>query len=107
MGGFIAIIIFTTIFYLVFSQLREQVCTTICPYGRLQGVLLDENSMVVAYDHKRGENRQKLRKKELEYTSLQWFERICFIITISDLLVAPLHKPDHCFLCFAKTFYPF
>lgn len=63
-GGFIAIIIFTTVFYLVFSKLREQVCTTICPYGRLQGVLLDENSMVVAYDHVRGENRGKFRKTE-------------------------------------------
>ena len=64
LGGFIAIIIFTTIFYLVFSKLREQVCTTICPYGRLQGVLLDPNSMVVAYDHKRGEGRGKFRKNE-------------------------------------------
>lgn len=64
LGGFIAIIIFTTVFYLVFSKLREQVCTTICPYGRLQGVLLDENSMVVAYDSVRGENRGKFRKTE-------------------------------------------
>jgi len=63
-GGFISILIFTTIFYLVFSQLREQVCTTICPYGRLQGVLLDENSMVVAYDHKRGETQGKFKKGE-------------------------------------------
>lgn len=62
--GFISIIIFTTIFYLVFSKLREQVCTTICPYGRLQGVLLDQNSMVVAYDYKRGEQRSKFRKNE-------------------------------------------
>ena len=63
-GGFVAIIIFTTVFYLVFSKLREQVCTTICPYGRLQGVLLDENYMVVAYDHKRGEKRGKFKKNE-------------------------------------------
>lgn len=63
-GGFVAIIIFTTVFYLVFSRLREQVCTTICPYGRLQGVLLDQNSMVVAYDHHRGENRGKYKKNE-------------------------------------------
>lgn len=63
-GGLIAIIIFTTVFYLVFAKLREQVCTTICPYGRLQGVLLDPNSMVVAYDHKRGENRAKVKKGE-------------------------------------------
>jgi cytochrome c oxidase accessory protein FixG len=36
----------------------------ICPYGRLQGVMLDANSMVVAYDHKRGEPRGKINKKE-------------------------------------------
>lgn len=66
-GGLIAITVFTTIFYLVFSMLREQVCTTICPYGRLQGVLLDENSMVVAYDHERGEGKEgraKYKKNE-------------------------------------------
>jgi cytochrome c oxidase accessory protein FixG len=63
-GGLISIIIFTTVFYLVFARLREQVCTTICPYGRLQGVLLDQNSMVVAYDHKRGEERAKFKKNE-------------------------------------------
>lgn len=63
-GGFISIMVFTTIFYSVFAFLREQVCTTICPYGRLQGVLLDPNSMVVAYDHKRGEGRAKFRKGE-------------------------------------------
>lgn len=64
LGGLIAIVIFTTVFYLVFAKLREQVCTTICPYGRLQGVLLDPNSMVVAYDHKRGEGRAKIKKGE-------------------------------------------
>jgi cytochrome c oxidase accessory protein FixG len=63
-AGFISIVIFTTVFYLVFARLREQVCTTICPYGRLQGVLLDPNSMVVAYDHVRGEARAKFRKDE-------------------------------------------
>lgn len=64
LGGFIAILIFTTVFYLVFAKLREQVCTTICPYGRLQGVLLDPNSMVVGYDYKRGEDRAKFKKNE-------------------------------------------
>jgi cytochrome c oxidase accessory protein FixG len=65
LGGLIAIIIFTTLFFFVFAHLREQVCTTICPYGRLQGVLLDQNSMVVAYDHVRGEQRAKFRKGEV------------------------------------------
>lgn len=66
-GGFIALIVFSFAFYMVFARLREQVCTTICPYGRLQGVLLDENSMVIAYNHKRGEGeagRAKFRKNE-------------------------------------------
>ena len=53
--GLIGIIVFTSLFYGVFSRFREQVCTSVCPYGRLQGVLLDKDSMVVAYDHVRGE----------------------------------------------------
>jgi len=64
-GGLLAITIFTTIFFFVFAWLREQVCTTICPYGRMQGVLLDRNSIVVAYDHERGEKRAKFKKNEV------------------------------------------
>lgn len=63
-GGFLAMLLFAGLFYGVFSRMREQVCTTICPYGRLQGVLLDRSSIVVAYDHIRGENRSKFRKNE-------------------------------------------
>ena len=62
MGGFIAMILFTAVFYGVFSVMREQVCTSICPYGRLQGVLLDEHSLAVSYDFVRGEPRGKLVK---------------------------------------------
>jgi cytochrome c oxidase accessory protein FixG len=60
--GFIALTVFSFAFYGVFSVVREQVCTTICPYGRLQGVLLDKDSIVIAYDHVRGEQRGKLEK---------------------------------------------
>jgi cytochrome c oxidase accessory protein FixG len=63
LSGFMGLIFFTGIFYGVFAFLREQACTVICPYGRLQGVLLDKNSIVVAYDWLRGEPRGKLRKK--------------------------------------------
>ncbi|MBC7775793.1 MAG: 4Fe-4S binding protein [Phycisphaerae bacterium] len=62
-GGFTAMLVFSAAFYSVFAQLREQVCTTICPYGRLQSVLLVKDSIVVAYDHVRGEPRAKLKKK--------------------------------------------
>ena len=58
--GFISIIIFTGIFYFVFAFIREIVCTVICPYGRLQGVLLDNKSLIVAYNHDRGEPRGKI-----------------------------------------------
>lgn len=60
--GFLAIIVFAAVFYGVYAYFREQVCTVICPYGRLQSVLLDRNSMIVAYDHKRGEPRGKFKK---------------------------------------------
>ncbi len=63
-GGLIAISIFTTVFFAVFTWFREQVCIAVCPYGRLQGVLLDENSVLVAYDYKRGEPRGKFKKGE-------------------------------------------
>ncbi|MFA0964901.1 cytochrome c oxidase accessory protein CcoG [Roseivirga sp. BDSF3-8] len=63
-GGLLAILIFTGVFYGVFAKFREQVCTTVCPYGRLQGVLLDRKSVVVSYDYNRGEPRGKFRKKE-------------------------------------------
>ncbi len=67
LSTFIALLIFTGVFYFIFSWFREQVCTIACPYGRLQSVLLDKKSVVVAYDHKRGERslgRSKFKKNE-------------------------------------------
>ncbi len=61
-SGFTAMIIFSFAFYFVFSIMREQVCVTICPYGRLQGVLLDKESIAVYYDFDRGEPRGKIKK---------------------------------------------
>lgn len=60
---FIALIIFTTVFFFVYYWFREQVCIVVCPYGRLQGVLLDKNSIVVAYDYVRGEPRGKMSEQ--------------------------------------------
>jgi len=58
-GIFLSLILFTLVFFGVFWWFREQVCTIVCPYGRLQGVLLDPNSTQVAYDVVRGEPRGK------------------------------------------------
>ncbi|MBL7816556.1 MAG: 4Fe-4S binding protein [Saprospiraceae bacterium] len=63
-GGFAAMILFSFVFYGVFARMREQVCTTICPYGRLQSVLLVPDSIVVAYDFVRGEPRGKIKKQK-------------------------------------------
>ncbi|MEO6733346.1 MAG: cytochrome c oxidase accessory protein CcoG [Ferruginibacter sp.] len=61
-GTLISLLVFTTIFFFVYWWFREQACIVVCPYGRLQGVLLDKNSIVVAYDHVRGEPKAKLLK---------------------------------------------
>ena len=61
-AGLFSVIIFSAVFYAVYAYFREQVCTVVCPYGRLQSVLLDRNSMIVAYDYKRGEPRGKFSK---------------------------------------------
>lgn len=63
----IALLIFTAVFYFIFAWFREQVCIIACPYGRMQGVLLDNKSINVAYDHVRGEKevgRAKFNKQE-------------------------------------------
>lgn len=54
--------LFTLIFYAIFARFREQACTFICPYGRFQSAMLDENTLVVAYDDKRGEKRAPIHR---------------------------------------------
>ncbi|NPA44061.1 MAG: cytochrome c oxidase accessory protein CcoG, partial [Chlorobi bacterium] len=64
--GFIALLVFTSVFYFIYAWFREQVCTIMCPYGRLQGVLLDSNSIIVSYDYLRGEPRGVAKKGNKE-----------------------------------------
>ena len=68
MAGFIGLVSFTGIFYFVFAWFREQACIAVCPYGRLQGVLLIKESIVVAYDWIRGEPKAKLKKNQVDPT---------------------------------------
>jgi cytochrome c oxidase accessory protein FixG len=60
--GLFFMTLFTMVFYGIFARFREQACTFICPYGRFQSTLLDENTILVAYDYKRGEHRGPLRR---------------------------------------------
>jgi cytochrome c oxidase accessory protein FixG len=65
-GTFIPLVIFTGVFFFVYWWFREQACLIVCPYGRLQGVMLAPDSIVVAYDYLRGEPRGRIRKEEVE-----------------------------------------
>ncbi len=60
---FIAITAISLIFYFIFAFFREQVCTNVCPYGRMQSVLLVDDTIVVHYDFIRGEKRASLKER--------------------------------------------
>ena len=61
---FVSLLGFSAVFFFVYYWFREQVCIVVCPYGRLQGVLLDKKSIIVAYDYVRGEPRGKVKKQK-------------------------------------------
>ena len=58
--AFLIVSALTLVLYFNFAWFREQFCVVLCPYGRLQSVLLDQNSLVVGYDERRGEPRGKV-----------------------------------------------
>lgn len=60
MGGTTGLMLFDFLYF------REQMCTLACPYGRFQSVMLDEQSLIVGYDHVRGEPRKKGKHHEGE-----------------------------------------
>ncbi len=59
-GAFVFVGLFTATLYGNYAWFREQLCLIICPYGRLQSLLIDDHSLVIGYDEKRGEPRGKL-----------------------------------------------
>jgi len=65
---FLPLLTFTSVFFFIYWWFREQACIIVCPYGRLQGVMLDPNTVVVAYDYVRGEPRGKIKKGEEKKT---------------------------------------
>ncbi len=54
-GAFGFIVVATGLLYFNFAWFREQLCIVICPYGRLQSALIDDHSLVIGYDAKRGD----------------------------------------------------
>jgi cytochrome c oxidase accessory protein FixG len=61
--GFGLVVGVTALMFFDFAWFREQACIVACPYGRLQTVLLDKQSLIVGYDRTRGEPRGKPKKK--------------------------------------------
>ena len=61
---FLSLVTFTVVFYLVFARFREQACLVVCPYGRFMSALVDDNTVTITYDTKRGEPRGKWRKND-------------------------------------------
>ncbi len=61
---------FTGVIYFNFAWFREQTCLIVCPYGRLQSVLTDKDSLTVGYDAKRGEPRGKATDKQKNPTAV-------------------------------------
>ncbi len=62
-GGFSVVMVTTGLVFFDFAYFREQMCTVICPYARIQSVLLDPKSLVIGYDARRGEPRSKGKAK--------------------------------------------
>jgi cytochrome c oxidase accessory protein FixG len=78
--GFIILMIFTTFFFWLFAWFREQACVVMCPYGRIQGVLLDAKTISVAYDYLRGEPRKGITgegEKEGDCTNCKQCIAVC------------------------------
>lgn len=61
---FVIMLFVTAVILFDFVWFREQFCIIMCPYGRLQGLFLDKNSITIAYDEKRGEPRGKISEKK-------------------------------------------
>lgn len=60
-----------------FCWFREQFCTVLCPYARFQSVLLDSDSLIVAYDNSRGEPRGKLNNTTGDCVDCKLCVKVC------------------------------
>ena len=72
-AGMTAMTFFSLLVFGIFARFREQACTFVCPYGRFQSVILDNHSIVVAYDFERGEKRHKVQRGQTRDERLSLF----------------------------------
>ena len=64
-GTFVFVFIASAMIYFNFAWFREQLCLVICPYGRLQSALIDDDSIIIGYDEDRGEPRGKAKQTDI------------------------------------------
>ena len=60
LGAFAFMLVATGLLHFNYAWFREQMCIVLCPYGRMQSALIDDNSLVIGYDVRRGEPRGKV-----------------------------------------------
>jgi len=63
-AAYVTVALFTVGTYVLAGFLREQTCFWLCPYARIQGVMLDRSTIVPTYDGRRGEPRARLRRTD-------------------------------------------
>lgn len=99
--GFFVLVLFSILFFAVYAFLREQICIVACPYGRLQGVMLDKKSIVVAYDYVRGEPRGKLKKDNKKHEDGSKCTGKCSGCTVIHEEEKQIQKAGDCIDCYA------
>ncbi|MCF7674019.1 MAG: cytochrome c oxidase accessory protein CcoG [Akkermansiaceae bacterium] len=62
--AFGVVLFLTCVLWFCFGYFREQFCIIMCPYGRLQSALSDDETITIGYDEKRGEPRGTAGKVE-------------------------------------------
>jgi cytochrome c oxidase accessory protein FixG len=71
LAAWAAVAVFTFFTYLFAGHMREQVCFWLCPYARIQGVMVDRETVLPTYDFNRGEPRGKLKKGSRDEGGMQ------------------------------------
>ncbi len=96
---YITALTFTSILLLDFGWFREQFCIIACPYGRMQSVMMDPNSLVILYDEKRGEPRRGTVERNDEGDCINCFNCVKVCPTGIDIRRGTQLECIACTLC--------
>ena len=96
---FLTTMTLTSIFLLDFGWFREQFCLIMCPYGRMQSVMMDDNSLVVSYDKTRGEPHFGSVEKGKEGDCINCYHCVKVCPTGIDIRRGTQLECIHCTMC--------